>query len=237
MRKDIPTVIFFGPRKNKYMNPLFKVFGITGSFMSFDEKVKTLGWPGACKWLIDNLGINYKLTGKEIPNKGPVLVYSNHPTGIDPYLLTAAIGRNDSYFWGDFYQSKKGRNVSKYIVPIAPKPAWTIFRRPVTNWPGYIYMRLTTPALSKEKTGEINKNSIARTIDLLKKNNQVIIFPSGGEYEFLKPGKGLSVVLEKCKEQNIPVKLIKLQIKNFGELGLFFHFVFGIKIRAKILKL
>ena len=177
------------------------------------------------------------MTGKEIPLNGPVLIYSNHPTGIDPYLLTAMTGRDDSYFWGDLYQSKKGKNVSKFIIPIAPRPIWTILRRPLTNWPGYIYMRLTTPALSREKTGKINRKSIEKTIELLNKNNQVIIFPSGGEYEFLKPGKGLFVILEKCSQQKIPVKLIKLKIRKFGELQLLFYFLFKTKINARIVRL
>ena len=216
------------------MNPFFKIFGINDSFAAFDEKVKTLSWSSGCKWLMSSLKVNYMFEGTKMPKRGPGIIYSNHPTGLDPYLLTAAIGRDDSYFWGDIYQSKKGKNINKFIIPIAPKPIWTIWRRPLTNWPGYIYMRLTTPALSKERTGGVNRKSIEKTIELLKKNNQVIIFPSGGEYEFLEYGNGLSIILEKCRKLEIPVKLTKLRIKNFGELGLFFHFIFGTKIMVKI---
>ena len=219
------------------MNPFFRVFGIDNSFSVFDKNVEKLGWSKACKKLIDDLGISVDLDFDGFPKNGAVLVSSNHPTGLDPYLLTAAVGRDDSYFWGDLYQSKKGKNINKFIIPIAPKPIWTMWRRPPTNWSGYIYMRLTTPALSKERTGGVNRKGIEKTIELLKKNNQVIIFPSGGEYEFLKPGKGLSIILERCKELKLPVKLIKLQIKSFGELQLLFHFVFKTKIRARIVKL
>jgi 1-acyl-sn-glycerol-3-phosphate acyltransferase len=216
------------------MNPLFKLFGIDKIFSSFDEKVGTMGLADGCKWLVGNLKIDYQFQGKNFPKNGAALVYSNHPTGLDPYLLTAAIGRNDSYFWGDIYQTKKGNNISKKIISVAPRPFWTIILRPLTNWPGYIYMRLTTPAKSKKETGRINKKALEKTIELLKNSHQVIIFPSGGEYEFLPKKKGLSIVINECKKRNIKVDVYEIKIKKFGELLLFFHFILGFKINAEI---
>lgn len=215
------------------INPLFKLLGITDIYSEFDKTVDKIGWSNGCKWLIKSLGIEY--TAENVNNHGKAqIIIANHPTGVDPYLLTAILGRNDSYFWGDIYQSKKGINISKHIILIAPRPFWTILRRPLTNWPGYIYMRLTSPVLTKEQTKEINKNSMEKTIGLLRKGNQIIIFPSGGEYEFLKPAKGVFYLIKKCQEQKISVKVTKLQITNFGELGLFFHFLFKTKITARI---
>lgn len=217
------------------MNPLFKLLNIESVFKSFDKKVKTIGWYPACKWLINSLGIQYRLKKGDIPQKGAVVVYSNHPTGIDPYLLTAVLGRNDSYFWGDIYQSKKGENIARYIIQIAPQPFWTIVRRPITNWPGYIYMRLTAPALSKEKTKEINIKAFEKTIELLKNGNQIIIFPSGGEYEFFPKKHGLSKLVNECKKRKIKISIYEFKIKNFGELGLMFHFLFKTKICADLI--
>lgn len=214
------------------MNPLFKIFGIGNVFSAFDKKVEATGWSNGCKWLIKELGIRYESI--KISKKGPSIIYSNHPTGLDPYLLTAVIGRDDSYFWGDIYQSKKGKNISKHIIPVAPRPFWTIVRRPITNWPGYIYMRLTTPALSKEKTKDINKKALEKTIELLKNKKQIIIFPSGGEYEFLPKKKGLSIILDECKKRNIKVTVYGIKIKKFGEVLLLAHFIFKTKIEAKI---
>jgi hypothetical protein len=214
------------------MNPLFKLFGIGKNFSLFDGNVQKLGWNKACKKLVDDLGIGVTSNLRKIPKEGPVLLYSNHPTGLDPYLLTAAIGRDDSFFWGDIYQSKKGQNISKNIIAVAPRPFWTIILRPLTNWPGYIYMRLTSPAKSKEESRKINNKAIERTINLLKNDNQVIIFPSGGEYEFLPKKKGLSIVLNECKKRNVKVHVYGINIKKFGELSLLFHFLFKTKIGA-----
>lgn len=215
------------------MNPLFKILKVDTAFDQFDKKVEELGWANGCLWLIKSLKIDYTIS-PGIPKAGAVLIYANHPTGLDPYLLTAVLERNDSYFWGDIYQSKKGKNVARHVIPIAPKPSSSIIRRPLTNWPGYVYMRLTTPSLSRVESLEINKKSIDRTIELLRKKNQVIIFPSGGEYEFLRQKKGLSILLKKCRQLEIPVKTLKLKIKNFGELSLLFHFLLKTKIKAEI---
>lgn len=213
-------------------NPLFKILKVDKVYSNFDRKVKIVGWLNGCKWLLKNLEIKYN---KIQISKGAVIVYANHPTGLDPYLLTASLERDDAFFWGDMYQSKKGKSVSKHIIPIAPKPLWSILRRPITNWPGYIYMRLTTPSLTRKDSRKINMKAIQKTIDLLKKGKLIIIFPSGGEYEWLSGGRGLKKIKEKVKEENLKVKFVKLRIKNFGELGLFFHFLFKTKIKAKIL--
>lgn len=218
---------------DKKINPLFKLLGIKNIYVQFDKKVAMFGWSKGCKWLIKSLGITYKYKNN-LFSKGATIIYANHPTGLDPYLLTAILGREDSYFWGDIYQSKKGINVSRHVIPIAPKAFWSILKRPLTNWPGYIYMRLTTPTLTKKETRAINKKSINKTLELLKKDKLVIIFPSGGEYEFLKSGKGLSIILAKCKEQKINIKVKELKIKNFGELRLLSHFLFNTKIEVEI---
>lgn len=216
------------------MNPLFKLFGIDKSFSVFDKNVEKLGWTPGCNKLLGDLKINIKSKLDALPKKGPVLVYSNHLTGLDPYLLSAVLGREDSYFWGDIYQTKKGENIGKHIIGVAPRPFWTIIRRPVTNWPGYIYMRVTTSAKSKEETRKINKMAIEKTIEFLGKGHQVIIFPSGGEYEFLPKKKGLSVVLNECKKRGIKINIYEIKIKNFGELQLLSHFIFKTKINATL---
>ena len=219
--------------KRKTMNPFFKILGIGDAFKEFDTNVAKLGWSSGCKRLIDDLDIKVKKDKavKAIKERGAVLIYANHPTGLDPFLLTAVLGRDDSYFWGDIYQTKKGVNVSKHIIPIAPKPFTSIVRRPITNWPGYIYMRLITPAKSESETKKINKESIERTIEILRRGKQVIIFPSGGEYEFLPKGRGLEKIMKECKKKKIKIRLYKVDIKHFGEVRLLFHFLFKIKIK------
>jgi hypothetical protein len=216
------------------MNPLFKLLGIEKSFISFNYDVQKLGWSNACKKLIDDLKIDIVSDFTDLPKNEAVVIYSNHPTGLDPYLLTAAIGRNDSFFWGDIYQSKKGKNISKHIINVAPRPFWTIIFRPLSNWLGYIYMRLTTPAKSREETRNINIKTIDTTVGLLKARHQVIIFPSGGEFEFLPKKKGLSRVVDICRKKNIKVNIYKIDIKNFGEVLLFIHFIFRTKISATL---
>lgn len=214
------------------MNPLFRLLGVGDTFENFDQKVKRVGWVSGCKWLIESLGIGYEHRGGSLPKNGASIIYSNHPSGLDPYLLIAAMDREDSYFWGDFYQAKKGKNIGKHIIGVAPRPFWTIIRRPLTNWPGYIYMRVTTPTKSKEETRKINKMAIEKTVNLLKKGHQVLIFPYGGEYEFLPKKRGLSILQNECKKRNIKINIYEIKIENFGELRLLSHFIFKTKIQT-----
>lgn len=218
----------------KKMNPLFKLLGIEKFFAVFDQNTQKIGWSKACQKLINSLKIDIVSDFKNFSKKESVLIYSNHPTGLDPYLLTAAIGRDDSFFWGDIYQSRKGKNISKHIIKIAPRPLWTIIFRPLSNWLGYIYMRIITPAKSREETRNINRKTINTTVELLKAKHQIIIFPSGGEYEFLPKKKGLSRVINICNQKDIKINIYKIDIKNFGELSLLIHFIFKTKIRATL---
>jgi len=82
------------------VNPLFKVLKIDKVYSNFDKKVQTIGWLNGCRWLIKNLKVNIE-SKVSVPKQGAVVITSNHPTGLDPYLLTAVLKREDSYYWGD----------------------------------------------------------------------------------------------------------------------------------------
>jgi hypothetical protein len=128
----------------------------------------------------------------------------------------------------------KGGKVASHIVPIAPPPFWTIVKRPPTNWPGYIYMRIVAPSKSTFKSRKINRKAVAKTVQLLGRGSAVIIFPSGGEYEFLPKKKGVEWVIAECSKEGIEVKVMNLRITGFGELRLLIHFLFGTGLKAGI---
>jgi len=95
-------------------------------------------------------------------------------------------------------------------------------------------MRITQPAFSKEITKKINNEALEKTLKLLGLGKLIIIFPSGGEYEWLKKGRGLDFVKEECQKRKIKAKFIELKIKNFGELSLLFHLLFKTQLKAII---
>jgi len=64
------------------MNPLFKILRVDTAFALFDRKVGQLGWSRGCSWLMGNLRVDYTISSKKVPQKGPVLIYANHPTGL-----------------------------------------------------------------------------------------------------------------------------------------------------------
>lgn len=196
--------------------------------MDFNSDIKQFGWSEGCRKLIDKLDLEIDLKLKDFPKKGSILVYSNHPTGLDPYVLGYALGRDDYIFLGDIYQANKGNEVSKHISQTASVSFWrVIFRRRPTNWPGYINMRINVPPVSKEKARIINSKAINTLVKNLNERHLSVVFPSGGEYEFLAWKKGLAKVIDVASGKKIGFTLYRVRIKNFSEFKLILHFLSG----------
>lgn len=210
------------------MNILFRLFGIENPFLDFDSNVKKLGWSRGCWKLIEDLGLNVKLNLKNFPKKGAVLIYSNHPTGLDPYILGKILARDDFIFLGDLYQSGKGEEIAKHIAATASIGFWGAFlRRRPTNWPGYINMRKNVPPFSQKKARKINRGAILDLVRNLIDGHVSVVFPSGGEYEFLPWKGGLVKVIMVALKKEKRFTLYRVRFKKFSELKLFFHFLSG----------
>lgn len=195
-------------------------------YNNFDTNVQKYGISKASKILVDNLGLTPKVELKNFPQKGPVLIYSNHPTGLDPFLLASILKRDDFLFLGDKYHTKKGKNISKHIAPTLPTEKFLlefIKRRP-TNWFGFIRMRMGNK-FNYLKAKKINSMAIKKIINNIIKGHASLVFPSGGEYEFLSWKKGLSIIVNELNRHKIKYTLYKIDIKNFSELKLIFHFL------------
>ena len=217
------------------MNPLFKLFKIEDPFLEFDQNVKKYGFSSGCTTLVRELGLNIKVDLEKFPHHGAVLVYSNHPTGLDPFILGGVLGRDDYIFLGDEYQTKKGKNVAKHISPTVSTSFWKDFwRRRPTNWPGYLNMRKTVPVVDKETAKKINNDAIISLTRNLKNRHLSVVFPSGGEYEFLPWKQGLVKVISRAQKEGLEFILYRINFKRFSELKLICHFLFRKKIFSSL---
>lgn len=209
------------------MNPLFWLFGIVKAFKEFEANILKQGWSRGCNTLIKDLGISVQSNLVELPSKGPLLVYANHPTGLDPYILSGVFKRDDVYYLSDIYQTLKGKNIASHILPVF-YTSWSEFlKRPLTSWPGYILMRILTGTTSKREAKIRNQKTIERAVNLLKKGSLILIFPSGGNKGKRSWKPGIGKIIIECRNRGIKAQLFAINIMELDEIKLFRHFLFG----------
>lgn len=211
------------------MNPLFKIFGIQETLVQFNHNIKKLGWSRACARLLKELRINTQSNLSDFPKKGGVIIYANHPTGLDPYIISSILPRDDVYILSDIYQAKKGDNVAKHILPIYYANWLEFWRRPLIGWPGYIIMRFITGTVDSQKAYENNKKSLTRVFLLVKKGHVVLIFPSGGESQKRPWKRGLAKLITQLQEEKISYTLYAVLIKRLSEIKMLYHVMGGRK--------
>lgn len=205
-------------------------------FKDFNKNVGSLGICEASKILVMNLGLKMEVRLKDFPKKGAVLAYSNHPTGIDPFILSSVVGREDFLFLGDVYHLKKGKNISKFVAPVYPTSfSPDLLKRRITNWPGFIYMRMVSPPIDKLIAKKKNKKALDKIIDNIKIGGVSLIFPSGGEYEFLAWKKGIYNIKKILDENKIKYTLYKIRIEKFSEFKLILHLLTFKKLFSNLL--
>lgn len=211
------------------MNPFFKILKIQNIINEFEASVAKLGWHAANKQFINKLNIKVEAKLAGFPRQGAVLLYANHPTGLDPYLLSRIIKRDDVCFLSDIYQTMKGEKIASHMFPIYYSSWLQFLKRPLTSWPGYIFMRIASGTVSREKAQELNKKSLIKAFEYLYKGHVVLIFPGGGDREKYPWKRGFGRLLFMCWQKHVKVSLYKAYIENLTEPKLFCHIMLGKK--------
>lgn len=215
------------------MNPLFKLFGIYKIFEEYNINIQRLGWPQASKKLLDSLGIRTEVKLDNFPDAGAILVYANHPTGLDPFMISSFFAREDIYCLCDIYQTQKGTLAAKHIIPVYYWKFFEFIYKPLTAWPGYFVMRLKSKWLSRQEAGEKNIKSLKKIVDILRKDGVVVVFPSGGEMAFRPWKSGVGLVIKNLDKRKVNYHLYQVKIGNLTEVGLIWHFISGRRYYAQ----
>lgn len=208
------------------MNPLFSVFGIRNTIANFDTNVAANGWVKGNRQLLADLNIRYVSDLTQIP-KGGVLVFANHPTGLDPFILSAVGGRENALCLCDVYQTQKGRHIAKHIIPVYFSSLVDFIYKPFTSWPGFFIMRMTVGRVNKSQARAHNDQALAAVVAALKKGKTVYMFPSGGEVPSRPWKSGLGKIIKRAYQDRINFNLYKVHISGLSELGLIWHFITG----------
>ncbi len=231
------------------MNPIFRILGIAHIVKNFEKNVNLLGWHKANKQFISELGIgvrsnsNYPLNGKGL------LIYANHPTGLDPYLISSVINRDDVYILADVYQATKGKTIGLHIIPVYYSSWKEVLSRSGIAFFGYIMMRLISGIVTRIEARKRNMEALDTVIRYLREGKCVILFPSGGAKKNFRWRNGIGMIIHKIRKENINCDIYKYLISDLSENLLLWHIVSrrtfllrrpvrinGVKISNKILK-
>lgn len=209
------------------MNPLFKIFGITTAFLNFNNNVKKIGWYKANARLMVELSIRVKSGLPNFKKKGGVLVYANHPTGLDPYVLMSQMGREDSYFLSDVYQTLKGEEVGAHILSVYYWNLLDFIWKPFLAWPGFFIMRIIGGTVEKEEAKIRNEKTIKEAVLYLKQGKTVVVFPSGGERGFRPWKAGVGRIIIEANKERVDYSLYQIKIEGLSEARLLLHLISG----------
>ncbi len=207
------------------MNPTFYVFGLVKILKKFEKNIKAMNWHAANRQFINDLGIYISPALKNFPQKGGVLVFANHPTGLDPYILSATIARDDVYILSDVYQTKKGENIASHLIPVYYSGWSESLNRSGISFFGYLMMRVITGTVKKNTARQNNLAAIDTAAGHIAKGHVVIIFPSGGERSNRTWRKGIGEVIKIIHDQKLTCILYRCTINNLSENKLLLHFI------------
>ena len=117
---------------------------------------------------------------ENIPPQGPTLLFMNHIAAIDPFVVTGAVTARD------VVPMSKIENYSNPLVAFMAR-TWGVY--PV-------------------RRGEVDRQALASTIELLQQNRPVLIAPEGTRRPALSEAKdGMTYVATKANAAVIPIGL------------------------------
>jgi 1-acyl-sn-glycerol-3-phosphate acyltransferase len=207
------------------MSFVFRLLGIAGILENFVGNIKKIGWYRANQRYIADLGIKLDTSLRDFPKKGGILVYANHPTGLDPFILSSVLGRDDVYFLSDVYHAKKGEGVQEHMIPVYYSNWRDLWKRSGLAFGGFILMRLTSGFLSADEVRARNRQAIEIAVQKLREGHVVLIFPSGGDNEQFPWKKGIGEIILQMKE--VRFILYECQISHVITFHLLRHFLTG----------
>lgn len=195
-------------QKSTFYRLFFKIerdfLGIQGlleHLVLINERAPIIGLSQAAQEFLDNLGIVIQVEGEEkewMRKAGaPVLVFANHPTIIEPFVLAALFKREDiSFISVKIMEYLLGKNLRRYILPVMPK-RYAKERKPVglKDRLDIAHVLYRAEGLTIEEIESLNQKNLWRAAERLVQGGVVVIFPPGGAEINRRWHKGIGEVV------------------------------------------
>jgi hypothetical protein len=155
--------------------------------VALDERVRLDGLPFASCDLLSRLPDAWEIhlppTGRAELRDAPLVVFGNHPSMLTPFLLAAALEREDMRILAHRYVVTLMPAMAPYILPIEPTYGIGVGEKARTG----AAHALTLSALgwlerrpSAEEARETNRRSLEQAALHVRDGGAVVIFPDGG---------------------------------------------------------
>lgn len=195
----------------------------------YNQRIPQLGFTHSTLNYLKDLKINIT-SSSNIETDGPCLIFGNHPTGLDPFIIASQLKRNDVYIVADIYQKQKGNFIGNHVIPIVySKTRKNLNNRGFLNSIGFYVMRQLSGYVDQYSVKNQNKQTIIQAAKRLQQGHVVIIFPDGGSNNPELWYNGIGEIIKKASIQEKRIKFFAAQIEGISTLNLFRHFLFGRK--------
>ncbi len=199
----------------------------------YDKKIEDTGFSESTRNYLKDLNIEINIQNP-IDIIGPALIFGNHPTGLDPFIIAACLNREDVYIVADIYQKNKGKNIGKQIIPITySRTKKNLYNRGFLNTIGFYVMRQLTGYAKPEDVRVQNKHTIEKAAQLLKEGHVVIIFPDGGSNNPELWYNGIGEIITHSSFERRNIQLYAAQITGITTAKILRHFLFDRRIYLK----
>ena len=197
---------------------------LLGLAARLDVGIGASGLPGAANAALSELRDRWEIhlprerSARRILRHAPLIVYGNHPSMLTPFLLAAALEREDLRFVAFGYVGKLVPAMASHIFPVFPT-----FRRSIRQSLSaglshilalsmlYRLDRVPSPDEARRR----NREAIDRAIGHVGHGGATVIFPAAGrESGAWFPGLGAIVRGVAASDPAVPAYLVPIRVRN-----------------------
>lgn len=201
------------------LNLFFRLEETAKNLTSFDQWILKESPSQASLKLLKFFNIKLKTFGvKKLNPKNGYLIYGNHPSMIDLFVILAGLKSEKIKALGNQSVLKNIPNLSQYIIPIRNLQFGK--RKRINNILGRFYMANFQSIVKfwpREKAVAYNRAAVEKAADFLAKQGKLLLIPYGQKYlpnkKYLKKGIGFVLVKAMKKSNCKPIKLLPFFIK------------------------
>ncbi len=207
-----------------------------------DPAIGALGLHRGCARMLDAVGIEWEQRGfedqEETLRRAPIVFYANHPSLLTPFLVSAAVRREDLRILATSYVCRLLPNLRPFsiIFEVPLTRSWTEWRRGgLRRVLVYRLISLVHDVPSPEDARGANRRSLCDGADHLRRGGSVLIAPGGGGKRDRRWFGGIGVLTRDLIERpgDRPIYVIPVREENSSNHRVYAHLMGGPIARMK----
>lgn len=190
-----------------FVNLFFCLDEVAKKVAIFDKEISEKGISQASFNFLASLKVKIEPIGfKKLKDEEGYLIFGNHPTFLDPFLVFATLGWDKIKFFAGEGVLKIGPNFSKHIFPIKNLQTVVGKRRKQHVWDDWLFKYFLVSLdnyYERDQAVIFNQKQIDRAADFLGSGGKLFIFPCGMSLSMAekKWRKGIGFLLAKALKE------------------------------------